>query len=297
MRKKVFISVGLLLFGLTAVWHFALVPRLTERIPPDWNWEASYIGYQTNADPQTGILPEKDLTTKYTHAITTVPNSSQPGSVEINDSYIIHDISTGQVVFAFNYRARVDPRNGQDLREEYRGDSIVFPRNVERKTYKLRFSYLKGILVAFQREEEIGGLNTYLFTYRGRGEYTDAYLGTAEFPGLKIPPGEEIKCADDQFIYKVWVEPLTGEMVRIEEGCPSKDYLYEIATGKQLEVVDRWGGETAGDDVLRHVEAASRARSKILWQTRYVPAGLLAAGLCCFALTILPRQGTRNKDA
>lgn len=297
MRKKIFIAAGLALLCLAAVWQFALVPRWTERIPAGWQWESDFIGFNAYPDPQTGQMPENELTGTYTHAITIVANTRQPGSLELDDRFLIHDVVTGNVTWEYNFRAQVDPRTGAHLKEEYRGDYFLFPRNVERKTYSMRFSYLKGIPVVFQREEEVEGLTTYLFTYRGRGEYTEAYAGTAEYPGTKVQPGQEIKCADDQLVFKAWVEPVTGEIIKIEENCNSNDYVYDIATGKQLEAVDRWGGETAGDDVIRRVKTVSRERTKLLWTRRYIPFGLLLAGLLCVGFVMLPRRSSKNEGA
>jgi hypothetical protein len=297
MRNKIFITAGLILLTLTAVWHFVLVPRWTERIPAGWQWETNYTGYQTWPDPQTGQLPARDSTGTYTHSIAVADNSRQPGSVALNDRYLTHDVATGRVAYEYIYHALVDPRTGAHLKKEYRGDYFLFPRNVEQKIYNLRFSYLKGIPVAFKKEEEVAGLNTYLFTYRGRGEYTESYVGTADYPGVQVKPGQEVKCADDQFIFRAWVEPVTGEIIKIEENCNSNDYFYDIATGKQLEVVDRWGGETAGDDVVMRVETVSRQRASLLRTTRYIPAGLLVAGLLCFGFVLLPKRSSKNEDA
>jgi signal transduction histidine kinase/DNA-binding response OmpR family regulator/HAMP domain-containing protein len=294
MRKKILVAVGLALLGFTAVWQFALMPRLTERIPAGWQWETNYIGYQTYPDPQTGQMPAKDATGTYTHTIAIVADSRQPGSVELDDRYSMHDINNGQVLFEYNFHAPVDPRTGAHLKPEYRGDYFLFPRNVEQKTYKLRFAYLKGIPVAFQKEEEVEGLTTYLFTYRGRGEYTESYAGMAEFPGVQVKPGQEIKCADDQFNFKAWVEPVTGEIIKIEESCHSTDYVYDIASGKQLATVDRWGGKTDGDDVVNRVETVSLERTKLLWATRYMPVSLLVCGLLCFGLAMSSRRLSFN---
>ena len=294
IRRKIFIVAGLILLSLTAIWQFALMPRLTERIPAGWQWGTNYIGYQTYVDPKTGKLPEKDVPSTYSQTINIVANSRQPGSVELDARYLIHDIASRKVTYEYNYVAAVDPRTGAHLKPEYRGNYFLFPRNVERKTYNLRFSYLKGIPVAFQREEEVSGLATYLFSYRGRGEYTESYAGTAEFPGVQVKPGQEIKCADDQFVFKTWVEPVTGEIIKIEENCLASDYVYEIATGKQIEVVDRWSGETAGNDVVNRVDTVSRERTRFVWQTRYIPSGLFVAGLLCFGLVMLPKKAIRK---
>ena len=297
MRNKIFIAAGLALFGLTAAWQFVLVPRWRERIPAGWQWETNYTGYQTWPDPQTGQLPKKDATGNYSHVMAIVANSHQPGSVELDDRYLTHDLAAGKVTYEYNYHALVDPRTGAHLKDEYHGDYFLFPRNVKQKTYNMRFSYLKGIPLAFQREEDVGGLTTYLFTYRGRGEYTESYAGTAEYPGVPVKPGQEIKCADDQFIFKAWVEPVTGEIVKIEESCSSNDYVYDIASGKQLTVIDRWGGETAEDDVISRVETVSRERSRLLRTTRYLPAGMLVTGLLCFGFLMLPKRPSENEDA
>lgn len=285
-----------LLVAVAAVWQFALAPGLTQRIRSGWTWKTNYIGYQTYADPQTGLIPEKDAAGTYSQSIGIVPDTLQSGSVELFSDYLVHDIANGQLTYEYKYVAPVNPQTGEHLKEEYRGDHFVFPRNVEKKTYKLRFSYLKGIPVAFQKEVEIEGLNTYLFAYRGRGEYTESYAGTEQFPGIKVKPGQELKCADDEFTFKVWIELLTGATIKIEEGCHAGDYVYDIATGEQLEAVDRWSGETAGDDVINRVTSANRERAWQLWVNRYIPTMLLLAALLCFGLVLIPRKSSK-KDA
>jgi len=294
-RKKILIVAGLTMLSLSAVWRFALVPRWTERIPVNWEWRSDFIGVNAYPDPQTGALPKGDITGTYTHAITITPNSRQSGSLELEDRFLIKDVITRNTTWEYNVRAQVATRTGAHTKKEYQGDYFLFPRNVEKKTYKLRLSYLKGIPVAFQREENVKGLNTYLFAYRGRGEYTEAYAGTAEYPGIKVQPGQEIKCANDQLVFKVWVEPVTGEMIKIEENCNSNDYIYDIASGKQLAAVDRWAGETAGDDVINRVATVTKERAKLLRITRDIPLGLLAAGLLCFGLVMLPRRSSKNE--
>ncbi|MFN2454048.1 MAG: porin PorA family protein [Pyrinomonadaceae bacterium] len=297
MRKKVFIAIGLVLVGLSAFWRFGLAPRLTDRIPKGWSWETNYIGFQTNADPVTQKLPEKDATGTYSYSFKLISERDRPRSVEFEVRYIVRDVNTGQLTFEYNSRATVDPQTGKRTEKEYQGDYFVFPRNAEKKkTYKLRFSYLKGIPVSFQSEEVIDGLETYLYSYQGRGEYTEAYQGSEAFPGLKVEPGQELKCADDLFNFKVWVEPVTGAIIKIQEGCPSGDYVYDVASGRQLYPVDRWGGETAGDDVVRRAELARRERARQLRVTRYIPLLLLLMGLVCFGWGVLQRRSLPKRS-
>ncbi|MDX6530238.1 MAG: hypothetical protein QOH41_2528 [Blastocatellia bacterium] len=293
MSKKILIAAGLALLGFTAVWQFALAPRWTQRIPLTWSWKTHYIGFQTYVDPQTGKMPEKDVSTTYSQSISIVPNSAKPGRVELDSKYLINDITSGQVSWEYEYFAPVNPQTGEHLKPEYQGDYFVFPRNVEKKIYRLRFSYLKGIPLAFQKEVDVEGLNTYLFAYRGRGEYTESYAGTEKYQGTKVKSGQEIKCADDQYFFKIWVEPLTGATIKIEEGCHSGDYVYDIATGAQDEAISRWDGATAGDDVIDQVKSAGAERTRLLWINRYLPLMFLSAGLLCFVCAWLPVNFTK----
>jgi hypothetical protein len=289
------VVVGVALFATAAIWETSYAPRWTQRLPPDWRWESEFVGIQTNADPTTGQLPAKDVTALYDRLIRISSEADRPTSVQLEDLYVIHDPVTGERIWEYVSRADVDPRTGAHLAPEYAGDYFVFPRHVEPRTYRLRFSYIKGVPVVFEREDEIEGLGTYVFSYRGPAEYTDAYVGNLGMPGLSIRPGQEVRCADDQYVLRVWVEPLTGETVKIQESCYSNDYLVEVATGKRLAVVDRWGGESAGDDVIRRAGLIRRSRLRYLLVSRWVPDALDAAGAFVVLLPLVRIRQLRRR--
>jgi len=235
MKKKLLIGVGLISLGLATFWPYGLAPRWTQRIPPGWTWKSDYIGVLTYADPKTGKLPEKDLTSPYRRTARVISEADRPRAVVVEDAYVVLDpANPNRKTWEYIYHATVNPKTGAHLAPEYQGQYYVFPRQVEKKTYLLRASYLKGIPLSFQREEQVAGLKTYLFTYAGPAEYTEAYAGTADFPGIAVKAGQEIRCADEQFVYKIWVEPVSGEALKIEESCLSGDAVYEAATGVAL---------------------------------------------------------------
>jgi hypothetical protein len=287
MNKRLWIVLASIFLGLAALWQFGLNGRWTQRIQPGWTWKSSFIGIATAPDLTTGTFPEQDPTSTTERRITVLSGDQAADALVLEDHYVVKDPLTGQTTWDYMFRAPVDPRTGAHLDVPYRGDYFVFPREVEKTTYRLRYSYLKGIPVAFQREEQIEGMTTYLFSYRGRGEYTESYAGTAEYTGITVQPGQEIKCADDQFSFNVWVEPVTGELLKVDEGCTSGDYLFDIATGKALSPVLRWRGVTIGDDIIRRAEQIRTARTTYLWASRYVGAGLLIAGLISLGLGVL----------
>jgi hypothetical protein len=95
----------------------------------------------------------------------------------------------------------------------------------------------------------------------------------------------------------MWVEPVTGSILKIDESCYSGDYLYDVATGDPLFPVLRWGAVTAGDDVQARSDSVRTQRIQYLWATRYLPLLLIGAGLT-YLLTLtysfLAMRGTRN---
>ena len=284
---------GFALLAVAGIWQLAITTRWARRISPGWNWQSRFIGILSNADPQTGKLPEKDPPGIYEKSIVIVPETLRSDSVELLDTYTVRDWLTGVVTWQYVVQARVNPMNARHLTPEYQNDYVVFPRNVQKQTYRLRFNYVKGIPLSFQREENLLGLNTYVFGYKGYGEYTEAYAGTKEYPGIKVPPGQEIRCADDQFVLRMWIEPLTGETVKIEESCYSNDYLVDVASGKRLAAIDKWGGVVTGSDVRAAVERTQAIRRKYLLMTRYLPIGLLTGGLLMLGAAIVVRKRTK----
>lgn len=270
---------GLILVLLAAGWYAWIGGRLTERIPPGWSATLSYIGTQTYADPVTGALPARDVLATYDRSQRVVSGGRSSDSVVVEDAFTIRDLRGDTVVWEYVTRSAVDPRTGALLHPVEPGEIVAFPRNVQRTTYRFRSNYVEGIPLAYTGEEQIYDIPTYVFAYHGRGEFTDSYRGYGKYPGVPMKPGQEIRCADDQFYYRAWVEPWTGELVKLEEGCPSGDFLYDGGSGRVVSAVDRWSGVTTGDGLLRRVDEVRRYRSRYLWMRRTIPAGLLAAGL------------------
>jgi hypothetical protein len=196
---------------------------------------------------------------------------------------------TGDIVWEYVAEFEVDPATGRHVKPEYRNQYIVLPANLKPETYSLRTNYVEGIPLKFLRRDRIEGLEVFLFAYKGRGEYTESYAGTEEYEGIKLPPGHEIKCADDQFEFLLWAEPTTGETVKIKESCHSGDYVYDIVTGRSVEPVVRWAAETAGQDVVQRSEAI-RARITELAVARYLPLALAGLGLLCAAAVLRIRS-------
>ncbi len=286
-KTTIALAAGAILLLLAAGWEFAFASHWTQRLPPGWTWSAHYIGVGTNPDPVTGEFPAEDTPSIYQRSMRILSRGGN--SVQVADTYETRDIESGKTTFEYNVKWDIDSATGEHRAAEFQGQQLVFPRHVQKKTYALRANYVKGIQLAYEAEVEIEGLTTYRFVYRGRGEYTESYAGTAQYPGVAVAAGQEIRCADDRFVFSVWVEPLSGEILQLEESCLTGDYVYDIATGKKVAAVMRWSGATAGDDVLVRAGEIRDERARLLWHERYGPGLAALAGLA-----LLAGAGTKN---
>lgn len=286
-------GVALILFAF--IWRWQIAVQWTQRIPENWVWESNFIGAQTYADEKTNRFPEKDAQGFYVRTLQVVERKGE--AVTMEDRYVIRDPKTNEKTWEYVYRAQVDARTGAHLDPMYRGDYFVFPREAQPTTYRLRFNYIKGVPLTFQREEDIEGINTYLFAYKGRGEYTESYAGSADYPGVVVAQGQEIKCADDQFVLRLWVEPITGEILNLEESCYSGDYIFDIASGKPVIAVLRWGGATSGDDILKRAQIIRAQRDNYLWLMRYVPRASFIAGVGLVGLWLFGLWRQKRRQA
>lgn len=284
---------GAACLALAPVLYLASGYLAGPRLPADWRWESDFVGIGTNADPATKAFPKRDTPALYERRLAVVGTPQDGKTVRMRDSYVTRNPATGDKIYEYIYEADVDPHTGANLNAESRGDAFVFPRHVQKRPYSLRHSYLKGIPVQYRGEEELEGMSTYVFAYEGRGEYTESYAGTAEFPGVSVAPGQEIRCAEDQFQFSVWVEPVTGEALKVQESCTSGDFIYDKNTGRAIEPIMLWSGESVGQDVIKRVAGIQQERFRILLYTRYLPLATLLLGLAC--LTAAWRTQARGR--
>jgi hypothetical protein len=249
--------------GAAAYSSYVLSPRLLERVTDDWSWRSNFVGHSREPDPNgSGFGPS--TVSHYIREMKVEGAGPMPNTVRIIDDYTLIDATTGMTIWRYTTHPLVDRKTGARAELEYRGEFFLFPPNVQRTVYVLRQSYLDGYPLHFLKEETIEGLKVYIFEYIGDAEYTRSYVGSGDYPGVKVEPGQEIKCADDVFYIRIWVEPFTGSTLKIAEGCESGDYVFDMATGARLKPVLVWWGETEGPDVLRHVERARNRRLRII---------------------------------
>lgn len=280
--KRSYIVAAIVLAAFAAIWHFSLGSRWTMRVRRDAVITTHYVGTQTSADPKTGVVPQRDALSNYDRIVRVIDAADWPRSVLLEDKSSVRNIRTGAIDFEYITRERIDPVTGAWSDGPYKGEIVFFPRNVQKRTYTMRANYIPGVPLKFSGVRDVGGMETYLFSYKGPIEYTAIFAGTPEAPGIKVLPGQEIRCADEQFYYRAWVEPRTGAQLKVEEGCLSGDFVYDKVTGNKVSALDRWNGITAGSDLASGITEIYKARGAYLLAV-YLPGILLIGSVAVLA--------------
>jgi hypothetical protein len=281
---------GMGLLVLAGIWQFGLSSRWTQRVPPGWSTNFQYVGAANAADPRTGTFRGSGEVEHYDRAQRVISESGRPDWIELEERYTVGDPVTGKPVFEYVTRDTVDPRTGAHADTRHRGEIALFPREVEPHTYGLRSNYVEGIALTFERRDVLEGLPTFVFSYRGPLDQTDVYANSGgALGGLRVASGQVIRCLDDQFYYRIWVEPATGEQIKLEEGCPSGDYIHDSASGRPVAAIAQWTGVTAGDDLTSRILEIRAERWKYLWASRYIGLTLVLAGAVLAAIGMRPR--------
>ena len=292
MSARATLGGGIGLLVLAGIWQFGVSPRWTQRVPPGWSTRVQYVGSANAPDPVTGAFRGSGKVEHYERAQHVISEAGRPDWIELEERYTVGDPVTGNPVFEYVTRDTIDPRTGAHTDARHRGAIALFPRKVEPRTYRFRSNYVSGIALKFERRDVLEGLPTFVFSYRGPLDQTVAYANSrGTFGGLRVAAGQVIRCLDDQFYYRIWVEPATGEHVKLEEGCPSGDYIHDSVTGRPLAAIAQWTGVTAGDDLTTRILEIRAERWKYLWGSRYIGLTLALAGAVLTAVGMRPRTG------
>ncbi len=278
--KKPWLIIGIMLAINGGLWHFFIANYWTLRIPKDWSFQAEYLGTIAYPD-EAGRLPEKSTINIYRRHL--YVKEWEPEQAVIRESYSIYDIHTGAATWQVKLEFKVNPETGQIIdypgHPEASGLYYLFPKSLEKKDYQHFNYYLNAYTLSYDREESIGDLLVYVYRFSGMLDFTEIYKGSDEFPGLIPLPGQRIR-SSDKFVNELWVEPITGEVVKIVEDGPV-DYLVDEVTGEKLRPILAWSGKTTGNTVELLAQRASDRRLLLLLHHGVLPGIFLFFGFGC----------------
>ncbi len=288
MRRS-FVSLGIVLLLFTAIWILVLSSTFTERFTEDWTWDVNILGTTAFADEETGAFPDTPMDddpitiTERSMSVTKIDGDT----AEIDDEYRQTDPATNTVLWELTYSISVDRETVKHAEEAYQDDYFLFPENTEKKTYNYRNSTYQGVPMKFEKEEEVSDITTYKFIYHEDLDNTLAY------DYIELEEGQKVVCFD--FEADFWVEPRTGEVLKYREYCPG-DYVVD-ANGEKLYGLQRWSGETTGDDLIRRADVIKDRINDLKLYGLYIPLASGVLGLIVLAFGIAPLLLKKSENA
>jgi Porin PorA len=296
MKKQVIAIVGVILLIAGIGWRFVLGTQLNQRFPDGWKWEMNTLGKNSFADATTGQFPAgttlaDDPDSLNTRTISATTENAPAGHVIITDYYAVHNATTNALDWDFSTNATVDATTGKYTEGPYQGEYYLIPHHPEKTTYVVSNSSYEHIQMAFQREEVVSGMNTYLFAYYGELPNTQSYPP----PDYTFEPGQQVICFD--YTVEYWVEPTTGEIVKYNEVCQG-DWVVD-ANGQKLYGLQRWGSTSQVDDIVRRVDIVQTELNNYRMNSVYIPMVLIVLGVLALGFAFLPgllKDGKDNKE-
>ncbi|MBT4702733.1 MAG: DUF3068 domain-containing protein [Rhodospirillaceae bacterium] len=295
-RNNLLLVIGGMLLFASAIAYFAGVPKWSARLAHNWSWTSQYSGTVAWADT-TGQFAERKSPTDAKREFTIEEIDSAKGIVKIKDHYQTVDPKSGEVNWESVLYFSVNRNTGRS-EDSKEGEVFgLFPRFTEKRNYLIDMSYLNPIEMKYLQQEKVGNLTAYLFEYRGGAEYTESYLGTKDYQGIKVKPGQQVLCTEESYIFTLWIEPVTGEIIKWREGCYAGDALFDMAAGQKLYNLSQWDGEMSTASTDATVDRLQWERLRLLFLVRYLWPGLAIMGvvIACLGLVLQKRHGVSSR--
>jgi len=177
----------------------------------------------------------------------------------------------------------------------YSGQIYKFPFGTEKKTYPIFDRDLLGTRPAnFVKTEQIEGLETYQFTQEIRNEKLVVPADRLSVVLSQLAPGAKSGVVTYDNTRTVWVEPTTGQFIKVQE-LQKKTLTPDV--GQPVVLLDAPFVYT--DDTIRSAaETAKENRQKLALVTMWAPIGLSVLGAILLIVGImLVARGRRQMAA
>jgi hypothetical protein len=256
--QKIFLALFVLFLAVIPVWRFMVVPELL-KMPVDYASHTNFFGTENIYDIETNDFEGEEIVLV---ARKVTAKELQGNKIKINDFFSSAYLS-GEIFYKTNQDFIID-RTTKKIQETE--TYFEFPRNVKKEGYTTWFYYLtEPFKVKFEQEENILGLETYLFSYELE---FDATAGFSENDPL-VPERYNVKEAPNG---KIWVEPVTGVIIKLED--EGADYYVEKAgsaiTAPVIAPTFKWTAIYTDDTIANQVRIAQNAKQTIQLYERWI---------------------------
>ncbi len=264
--------------GLMLGWLHGIVPWL-EQLPADFQYEAELASYDNLYDEKLNdFAGENRSITRFFYEA-----AGQSGGVlTIKNSIEVHGL-TGNKIFAVERRYGIDVHTGQHVQgsgDRDRGGYLFAPRHLhkgESFTY-WHANYDGPAHMKFANEETLFGLPVYRYETRYEGVIIDQTKNLGFLPDVGKTRGVRVEP-----YLQVWIEPLTGYMVKYKDD--SVAYFYDLKTGEQLQTWNHFRNSYMNESVLKHVELATAEKMNSIFVEESIPGLFIVFALLLVLLT------------
>jgi len=250
--KDSIIGVVILLI-LLPLWYFLVVPEF-EKMPTDFSYEADIFSVDNFYDEEKGdFVGEQISKTHFSYEV----DSIEDGIIIMKNTFDVRTIA-GDKIFTVERLYGVDPKTGKHVAgygDRDRNGYLFAPKKLKKQDYAYyHINYNTRATLKFQEEEEILGLTVY--RYEGDFE-NDATTQLGHLPGVP----EERGIINDVNL-QVWIQPISGRMVKYEDRTLAT--YYDIQTGKRLQPWNKFSNKYTEDAITKQVLIAKNLGFELL---------------------------------
>lgn len=284
--KRIPMAIGIVLVVGAGLARWWAVASWEIRIPEDWDFSAEYLGYQAFANESGHFPKQRDVNLYKRHKAIT---EWHPDRVAIKETYTTHDAKTGAVTWQSIQEFELDPKSGKHLSD---GHLYLLPRDAKKERYKVQDYLGTPYTLQFEEESEVEGLKVYKYSFKGDLDFTTAYAGTKNYPGIVPPDGQRI--VGFNYHTQLWVEPNTGNVIKISEAADG-DYIVDESTRNKIKPVMVWNSEITGSSIDTMAQKTKHQLKVMRLQQWWLPGVLLTFGALLFGHGYRNRHGVDDE--
>ncbi len=250
MHKTKFI----LLVLVAIVLCFLIIAPQFKKLPKDFSYEADVVSLDNFYDEaKQQYSGEKRSVTKFSYEVTGIKD----GMLAVKNVFDVRKI-TGEKIFAVERLYGIDPKTGQHVAgygDRERDGYLFAPKNLikgEPFTY-WHINYDGPAHMTFVREENLLGLQVYRYETDYKGVRIDQTKNLTNLPGVGVTRGIELEPR-----LQIWVEPVTGRMVKYEDNTVA--YYYDLKTGARQNPWNHFSNKYTSESVIEQVGIAKKEK-------------------------------------
>ncbi len=262
---------------LVPFWLWFMETQWT-RYPPDFYYSADVLSLDNFFDQRKNKFIGAQLSkTKFYYEVISANNS-------VNLIKNVFDVRklTGENIFSVQRTYGIDPKTGKHLAgygDRDRSGYLFAPPSLDKQDYTYwHINYNTPALMKFRQEVFIQGLKAFLYSCDYTADQTEnlTYLSTVgETRGIKL-----------NIHLQVWVEPLSGWMIKYEDKTAA--YYYDLKSGHYLYPWNSFNNRYTNESISQQIALAKKEKQEIIFRKRIIPAFLLGLAVMLTWLSFLP---------